>query len=382
MTESQMIPTPDTIRNDRLYIALELSNTTWKIAFGNGFKIRLKTIMARDLEEFNRELQRSKKHFGMAEDVPAFSCYEAGRDGFWIHRYLSRIGIGNMVVDSSSIEVNRRYRRAKTDRLDAGKLATMLIRYMNGESETWSVLHVPDVQDEDARRLHREIERLKKERTAHTNRIKSLLALHGVVMKTGIGKNFPQYIEKVILWNGEHLPLRVKEEVIREYDRCVFVKQQLETLEREQKEMLAAENRVSRKVLKLQNLKGIGPVSSWNLVHEFGWRVFKNVKEVGAAAGLAPTPYGSGAMQNEQGISKSGNRRVRSLMIETGWRWLVHQPGSRLSLWFMERYGGESKRIRRIGIVALARKLLIALWKYLEHGIIPEGATVKACYCS
>lgn len=382
MTESQMIPTPDTIRNDRLYIALELSNTTWKIAFGNGFKIRLKTITARDLEEFKQELERSKKHFGMTEDVPVFSCYEAGRDGFWIHRYLSGIGIGNMVVDSSSIEVNRRYRRAKTDRLDASKLATMLIRYLNGETKVWSVLHVPEEQDEDGRRLHREIERLKKERTAHTNRIKSLLALHGIVIETGIGKNFPQFIEKIVLWNGEHLPARVKAEMVREFDRFVFIKQQLETLERERKELLAGESKASGKVLKLQNLKGIGPVISWNLVHEFGWRVFKNVKEIGAAAGLAPTPYGSGELQNEQGISKSGNRRVRTLMVETGWRWLKHQPASKLSLWFMERYGGGSKRIRRIGIVALARKLLIALWKYLEQGIIPEGATVKACYCS
>lgn len=382
MTEFQTVPTPDTIRNNRLYIALELSNTTWKIAFGNGFKIRLKTIMARDLEAFSQELERSKKHFGMAEDVPVLSCYEAGRDGFWIHRYLSSIGIGNMVVDSSSIEVNRRYRRAKTDRLDASKLATMLIRYLNGETRVWSVLHIPEEQDEDGRRLHREIERLKKERTAHTNRIKSLLALHGIVMKTGIGKNFPQYVEKLILWNGENLPRMVKEEMIREYSRCVFVKQQLETLEREKKQILAEESKTSQKILRLRNLKGIGPIISWNLVHEFGWRVFKNVKEVGAAAGLAPTPYGSGELQNEQGISKSGNRRVRTLMVETGWRWLTHQPGSKLSGWFMERYGGGSKRIRRIGIVALARKLLIALWKYLEQGIIPEGATLKACYCS
>lgn len=382
MTEFQTVPTPDTIRNNRLYIALELSNTTWKIAFGNGFKIRLKTIMARDLEAFSQELERSKKHFGMAEDVPVLSCYEAGRDGFWIHRYLSSIGIGNMVVDSSSIEVNRRYRRAKTDRLDASKLVTMLIRYLNGETRVWSVLHIPEEQDEDGRRLHREIERLKKERTAHTNRIKSLLALHGIVMKTGIGKNFPQYVEKLILWNGENLPRMVKEEMIREYSRCVFVKQQLETLEREKKQILAEESKTSQKILRLRNLKGIGPIISWNLVHEFGWRVFKNVKEVGAAAGLAPTPYGSGELQNEQGISKSGNRRVRTLMVETGWRWLTHQPGSKLSGWFMERYGGGSKRIRRIGIVALARKLLIALWKYLEQGIIPEGATLKACYCS
>lgn len=383
MTEIQMTPVPDSIRNDRMYIALELSNAKWKIAFGNGFKIRLKTIMARDLEEFKQELKRSKKHFGMAEDVLVYSCYEAGRDGFWIHRYLCSIGIGNLVVDSSSIEVNRRYRRAKTDRLDASKLLTMLIRYMNGETKVWSVLHVPGEEDEDARRLHREIERLKKERTAHTNRIKSLLALHGIVMERGIGKLFPQYVERVVLWNGEPVPQRVKEEMIREYGRYDLIRQQLRTLELERKEILKGESKSAKKVWTMLNLKGIGPVSSWDLTHEFfGWRVFKTGKETGPAAGLAPTPYGSGDLQSEQGISKSGNRRVRRLMIELSWSWLRYQPGSKLSRWFAARYGQGSKRMRRIGIVALARKLLIALWKYLEQGVIPEGATMKACYCS
>ena len=236
MTEIQTIPRPDNIRNDRLYIALELSNTKWKIAFGNGFKIRLKNIAARDLKQFEQELQSSRKHFGMAEDIPIYCCYEAGRDGFWIHRYLCSIGIGNLVVDSSSIEVNRRYRRAKTDRLDAGKLLTMLIRYINGETKLWSVLHVPEKEDEDARQLHRETARLKKERTAHTNRIKSLLALHGILM--GIAKTFLEDIEKVVLWNGEPLASNIKEEMIREYRRYDLIQQQVQALEQETKEVL------------------------------------------------------------------------------------------------------------------------------------------------
>jgi transposase len=379
MTEIQMTPGPDNIKNDRMYIALELSNTKWKIAFGNGFKIRLKTVAARDREQFELELQRSRKHFRMAEDVPMYCCYEAGRDGFWIHRYLCNLGIGNLVVDSSSIEVNRRYRRAKTDRLDASKLVTMLIRYMNGETKVWSVLHVPEEEDEDARRLHREIQRLKKERTGHTNRIKSLLALHGISME--IRKTFAEDVDKVVMWNGKPLPSRVKEEMVRQYRRYELIQQQVQVLEQEKKEALKQESESSKKVLTLQNLKGIGPVSSWDLVHEFfGWRRFKNDKEVGAAAGLAPTPYDSGGSQTEQGISKSGNRRVRALMTEVGWYWLMHQPGSKLSRWFQERYGQGSKRMRRIGIVALARKLLIALWKYLEKGIIPEGAIIRAYY--
>jgi len=379
MTEIQMTPRPDTIKNNQLYIALELSNTKWKIAFGNGFKIRLKSIAARDREQFELEVQRSRKHFGMAEDVPVYCCYEAGRDGFWIHRYLCNLGIGNLVVDSSSIEVNRRYRRAKTDRLDAGKLVTMLIRYMNGETRVWSVVHVPEEDDEDARRLHREIQRLKKERTGHTNRIKSLLALHGISME--IRKSFAEDVGKIVMWDGKPLPSRVKEEMVRQYRRYELIQQQVQILEQEKKEALKQERESSKKVLVLQSLKGIGPVSSWDLVHEFfGWRRFKNMKEVGASAGLAPTPYGSGELQSEQGISKSGNRRVRALMIEVGWYWLWHQPQSKLSRWFMERYGQGGKRMRRIGIVALARKLLIALWKYLEQGVIPEGATVKAYY--
>jgi len=379
MTETQMTPRPDNIRNDRMYIALELSNTKWKIAFGNGFKIRLKTISARDREQFEVELQRSSKHFGMAEDVPVYCCYEAGRDGFWIHRYLCNLGIGNLVVDSSSIEVNRRHRRAKTDRLDASKLVTMLIRYMNGETKVWSVLHVPGQEDEDARRLHREIERLKKERTAHTNRIKSLLALHGILME--IRKTFLEDIEKVVMWNGESVPSGIKEEMVREYRRYDLIQQQAQALELEKKEAFKQEGESSKKVFTLQNLKGIGPVISWVLVYEFfGWRVFNNSKEVGAAAGLAPTPYDSGGSLREQGISKSGNRRVRALMIEAGWYWLRHQPGSKISKWFIERYGQGSRRMRRIGIVALARKLLIALWKYSEQGILPEGAKVKVYY--
>lgn len=379
MTAAQMVPMHDTIRNDRLYIALDFSNTKWKIAFGNGFKIRLKNVPAREIEQFKLELEKTRKHFGMADDIPIHCCYEAGRDGFWIHRYLCTLGIRNLVVDSSSIEVSRRYRRAKTDRLDAGKLLTMLIRYLNGETKLWSVLRVPGREDEDARRLHRETGRLKKERTAHTNRIHSLLALHGISMQ--IRKSFLKDIEKVVSWNGQSLPPRIKEEMIREYNRYDLIEQQLRALEQEKIKVLKGEGKSPEKVLKLQNLKGIGPVSSWDLVYEFfGWRVFKNVKEVGAAAGLAPTPYDSGDSQIEQGISKSGNRRVRALMVEVGWYWVIHQSKSKLSQWFMERYGGGGKRMRRIGIVALARKLLIALWKYLEQGIMPEGAVVKACY--
>jgi transposase len=360
-----------------MYIALELSNKTWKIFFSNGFKKRKKTIDAGKLYQLEHEIAKTRKHFGMSEDVKINSCYEAGRDGFWIHRFLESRGIHNIVVDSASIEVNRRSRRAKTDRIDADKLLNMLMRYIGGERKLWSVLHVPSSNEEDARRINREIKRLKKERTAHTNRIKSLLILHGI--RLVINRKFLINLEQVRLWNGEKLPRRVKAEIVRDYQRYELIKVQLLELELDKNALLKSENTQARKVVALKRLKGIGTISSWDLVYEFfGWRRFNNVKQVGGAAGLAPTPYASGSSDHEQGISKAGNRRVRSLMIELAWYWLRFQPQSKLSCWFQERFGSGGKRMRKIGIVALARKLLVSLWKYLDKGVLPEGAQMKA----
>lgn len=376
MTHAQMIHENNTTTNKRLYIAFELSNSKWKLAFGNGMKKRQKTITARDLMALEEEIAKARQKFKMTEDVPIYSCYEAGRDGFWIHRYLESSGIHNLVVDSSSIEVNRRYRRAKSDRLDADKLLNMLIRYLNGEQNLWSVLCVPDVEEEDARRLNREIERLKKEKGAHTTRLKSLLALHGIMLQ--VGKGFLERLEKATQWDGKRLPRRIKNEIQREYQRYELIQEQIKSLEMERKELRQSSETPGRKVQALESLKGVGSVSSLILVLEyFGWREFANVKQVGAGAGLAPTPYNSGSSEKEQGISKSGNPRVRRTMIELSWLWLRWQPQSSLSQWYMKRFGSGGKRMRRIGIVALARKLLIALWKYLETGLVPEGAILK-----
>lgn len=376
MSHAQMIVQDDNTKNSRLYIAFELSNSKWKLMFGNGIKKRRKTIDARDTETLMKEVATAKNHFKMVDDAEIYSCYEAGRDGFWIHRFLESQGINNVVVDSSSIEVNRRFRRVKTDRVDVSKLFTMLIRYVNGEQKLWSVLHVPTVEQEDIRRLNREIERLKKERTAHTNRIKSLLILHGIELK--IGANFIQTLDEAVQWNGAPLPDVLKREILREYRRYELIQYQLKELATEQESVLEGNSIPAGKVLALRHLKGIGPVSSWTLIFEFfGWRTFNNVKQVGASAGLTPTPHASGDLQREQGISKAGNRRVRSTMIELSWFWLRYQPQSALSRWFMRRFGGGGKRMRRIGIVALARKLLVALWKYLEKGLVPEGALLK-----
>lgn len=376
MTNVQMAQVMDNTQNSRLYIAMELSNKTWKILFSDGVKRRQRTITARDLLAFSEELNQAKHRFKMEKDVLMLSCYEAGRDGFWIHRYLESIGIKNIVVDSSSIEVNRKYRRVKTDRIDVVKLLNKLISYHNKEDGVWSVLRIPSVTQEDARRIDREAQRLKKERTSHTNRIKSLLILHGIQMK--IKRNFLNVLEQVRLWDGSKLPKRLKNEVLREYERYQVAQEQLKALAHEKRQILELGEKAAKQVCTLRSLKGIGSVSAWGLVYEFfGWRKFKNVKQVGAASGLAPSPYDSGDSKKEQGISKAGNRRVRRTMVEVSWFWLRYQPQSALSRWFMKRFGSGGKRMRRIGIVALARKLLIAFWKYLETGLVPEGAMLK-----
>ena len=322
------------------------------------------------------EIIKAVHQLKLDEKVAIYSCYEAGRDGFWLHRFLQSKGINNIVVDSSSIEVSRRFRRVKTDRVDVGKLMDMLIRYQNGEQKLWSVLHVPSVKQEDDRRVHREIERLKKERTSHSNRIRSLLVLHGIDIK--VGRNFLHALVHVKQWDGKGLSAHQVAEIRREHERYELINKQLKQLSDQKAKQLEEQNEQAKQIKQLMMLKGIGPISSWNLVYEFfGWRRFKNVKQVGAASGLVPTPYASGDSSIEQGISKAGNRRVRTLMIELSWYWLRYQPDSYLSRWFQQRFGPNGKRMRRVGIVALARKLLVALWKFLEKGLVPEGAIVK-----
>lgn len=376
MKNAQMIPSSNNTKCVPLYIAFELSNNKWKLMFSDGFKRRQKTIKAGDLAEFEQEVAKAKDRFGLGRDVTIYSCYEAGRDGFWIHRYLDKLGVCNFVVDSSSIEINRRYRRAKTDRIDVVKLMDMLIRYTNGEQKLWSVVHVPTVEQEDQRRIQREIDRLKKERTAHSNRIRSLLVLHGIKVK--VTSDFIRRLDQVRQFDGNQLGCCVKNEIKREYERHRLIGEQLKQLAQEKEQLLQQGAPAAKDVQKLRLLKGIGEVGSWTLVYEFlAWRDFKNVKQVGAAAGLAPTPYDSGNSKKEQGISKAGNGRVRKLMTQLSWQWLRYQPQSQLAQWYGQRVGGGASRMRRVGIIAVARKLLVALWKYLQTGLVPEGALIK-----
>lgn len=295
----------------------------------------------------------------------------------WLHRYLEAQGVGNLVVDSASIEVNRRFRRAKTDRMDVGKLLNMLIRYDQGEQRVWSVVHVPSVEEEDQRHLHRELMALKRERTHHINRIKGLLASQGVVLP--YRADFLSQLEAVRLWDGSRLPAALQARVVREHKRYQQVKEQIQQLEAKRREYIRdAEGPVMEQVRQLLRLKGIGVNSAWLYVMEFfSWRKFQNRREVGALAGLTPTPYQSGENARERGISKAGNRFIRAIAIEIAWAWLRNQPDSQLSCWYKKRFAKGSSRVRRIGIVALARKLLVALWQYLEYGAIPEGAQMK-----
>jgi transposase len=363
-----------------LYLALELGRNSWKLAFtiGAAQKPRLRSLAAGSYEGLILEIKKAKERFGLPPDAAVISCYEAGRDGFWLHRFLSHEGIRNRVVDSASIEVNRRKRRAKSDRLDATKLVSMLIRSHQGEEHVWAVVRIPTVDDEDRRQLHRDLIRLKAERTEHDNRIKGLLAGLGLMVTVNAG--FAERLEQLRQWDGSEVPSGLRQRLTREFERRQLVARQIRALESERKKHTDdPDDPQMEQVRQLLRLRGIGPNTAWLLVREFfGWRQIKNRRELASLAGLTPSPYDSGESRREQGISKAGNRRVRWMMIELAWLWLRYQPESELSRWFRERFGQGNSRVRKTGIVAVARKLLVALWKYLETGEAPAGAEVSA----
>jgi transposase len=359
-----------------LYIAFELSAGQWKLASttARGQRARVVSVPARNTEAILKEIARAKARFGLSETAAVFSCYEAGRDGFWLDRFLRSHSVNNLIVDSSSIEVNRRARRAKADSLDAVSLVGLLVRYGEGETNVWSTVSVPDPADEDQRHLHRELDQLRRERTDHTNRVGGLLAAIGIKVN---GKCIvPEVLDTLRQWNGEPVPEGLKRRLLHELERMDLLARQIKALEIEQAEQIRDDQTLHvEKVRKLMGIKGVGPTSATILVYEFfGWRQFANRREVGALAGLTPTPYQSGESNHEQGISKAGNVRVRWIMTELAWSWLCFQPKSPLSQWYHRRFGSGTSRMRRTGIMALARKLLIALWRYVEQGEMPEGA--------
>lgn len=360
-----------------LLIALELSNSKWKIGFTNGQKTRICNVAAGDLEGFQEQVEKARKKLAVPEDTPAYSIYEAGRDGFWIHRWLTELGIHNRVVDSASIQVNRRKRHLKTDLVDVKALLRLLRHLLDGDREVCSVVRVPNEAVEDERRGEREISRLKKEIVQHMNRIRSLLILYNIRFK--LWSKLEQDLDSMRDWKGRPLPPHVLAEIRRELKRMAFAQEQVKELEKERLERIRRpRTHIEKTASRLVQLCGIGPVSAMVLAQEFfGWRQFKNVREVGACAGLTGTAYRSGEIDIEQGISKAGNRRVRALMIELAWSWVRYQGTAALSRWFSQRWGVGGKRSRRVGIVALARKLLVALWKFLQWGEVPEGARIR-----
>jgi transposase len=361
----------------RMHLAFELGWGQWKLAFttGHGQAPRLRTIAARDLSSVLGEIAKAKKRFGLPDAAAVVSCYEAGRDGFWLHRWLLSQGIANVIVDSASIEVNRRKRRAKSDHLDAAKLVSMLLRYHSGESRVWSVVKVPDEADEDRRQLHRELIAVQDERTEHVNRIKAFLAGQGIALAS-VTAEFPEELPKLKCWDGAELGADLQKRLLREFARWQLADRHVKDLELDRKRRIRADQTPHvERVRGLLQLSGIGLSGSWLLVYElFGWRKFANRRQVGAIVGLTPTPHQSGESSREQGISKAGNRALRRMMVELAWTWLRWQPQSELSRWYDLRFAHHGKRARKVGIVAVARKLLIALWKYVEHGEIPEGA--------
>jgi transposase len=363
-----------------LFLAFELSHKKWKLGFSDGRTptIRQVTIASRDLQGLREETVKAKRRFGLEETAEVRSCYEAGREGFWLHRALEGMGIQNQVVDASSIEVNRRSRRAKTDRMDVEKLVRQLIRYWRGEHGVWSVVRVPNREAEDSRQQHRGLEVLKEERKQHRVRIQSLLFTQGIDVK--VGAKFAATLDRLRCWNGEPVPAQMTERIEAEFHRLQLVEVQIREVKTKQAQQMRAaqQDAAMEKVRRLQQLMGIGLGSSWIFVMElFGWRRFQNRRELAAAVGLTPTPYQSGDSAREQGISRSGNRRIRKLLIEIAWAWLRFQPHSKLSQWYNERFAKGGKRLRRIGIVALARKLVIDLWRYLETETVPQGATLR-----
>ena len=365
-----------------LYMALDLGWTDWTVGFtvGLGQAPRQVSVRARDLAGLLAQIAQAKRRFGVAADVPVHCVYEAGRDGFWLHRCLRAHGIQNVVVDAASIEVNRRYRRSKTDKLDVQKLLSMLIRFILGETRLWKVVRVPSIEDEVLRQPHRELLALKEERTQHSNRMKGLLA--GLGLETGIDHTFPERLPTLRQWDGHPVPALLQARLLREFARWSLVQRQIQDLENAEARMVRNDQQQHvAQVRALMSVRGIGAQSAWLLVHEvFGWREIRNRRELAALAGLTPTPYHSGQSQREQGISKAGSKRLRWLMVELAWGWVHWQPESDLSRWYQARFGQGSARLRKLGIVALARKLLVALWRLVAHGEVPPGAVLADWY--
>lgn len=362
-----------------LYLAFELGSAKWVLAFTTSpaQRPRHRQVAAGDLPGLLREVLTAKVRFGVALDAPVRSCYEAGRDGFWLHRWLVAHDIDNVVVDSSSIEVNRRARRAKTDRLDASKLLHLLMRWAHGERTVWSVVHVPTPEAEAARQLTREIQTVREDRTRSRNRIQALLATQGI--RRALTRGFAAQLATLQTGDGRPLAVAWQERLAREWAQLETIEVRLATLRAARRtQVTEGDTRVAEVARQMIRLRGVAETSAALYSAElFGTRTFRNGRQLGALTGLVPVPYRSDQRVQDQGISKAGRAELRRVSIQVAWCWLRWQPDSALAQWFTRRFATAGGRSRRIGIVAVARKLVIALWRFVEHGVIPEGATLK-----
>jgi len=381
--QASTIGTPTAGHCDTIFVAIELSQKTWLVTLHSPDRERMSRhkIDGGDHGELLALIERIRAR--VAEklgSVPrVVSCYEAGYDGFWLHRRLEAAGITNFVFDAASIAVEQRARRAKTDRIDGELLLRTLMAHLRGEPRVVRIVRVPSVEQEDARRASRERDRLVKEQTAHTNRIKALLRLLGMAVGNPRRRDWLAWLARQRDWQGQPLPPYLLAEAKREHARLMLVREQLAALEQTQAaEASPVPAPMTERRDHLQRLKALGPAFTATLVSEVFYKDFRNRREVASYCGLTPSPWKSGGIDREQGISKAGNPRARQKAIELAWLWLRHQPDSALSRWFLTRTVNAGKRARRIAIVALARKLIVALWRYLTSGLIPEQATMKA----
>ena len=375
--------TPAVSEYATVHMAWELSKADWKLGvILPGVKtMSCYAIKGGDLAVAAARLATIRAKAGKAGlPVRILSCYEAGFEGHWLHRWLEGQGVASHEIDPSSIEVNRRARRAKTDRIDLERLMRAFLAHLRGEPKACSLVHVPRPAEEDDKRPSRERERLLKERTAHTNRIKALLHGQGVRDAKPLTRDFLTRLKDIRTGDGRPLPPRLAAEIAREHERLVLADKQIAAIEAKSKAECckAAPGSTQAKIVQLTRLKAVGVTGAQVLVNEVFYRRFANRRQVGACFGMTGTPYSSGEEERDQGISKAGNPKARVMMIELAWTWLRYQPESALSRWFRERVGNLKGRPRRIAIVAMARKLLVALWRYLQTGVVPTGAELKA----
>jgi transposase len=386
MTALSTVPPAAEQQFATVQVSLELSHRKWLASVSRSSKRKVSRykITGGDLPGLKSLLHRTVASERERTDlsVRLSICFEAGRDGHWLYRALKAEGYEVFVVDPASVAVNRRARRAKSDGLDVDMLDRVLKALVRGETGICSVIRVPPPEVEDIRRIVRERERLIRERVSHVNRINELLIQHNIRNFMALRRDRLEQLEGLRCWNGAPLPAHLKAELVRECRRLALLLEMITEVEAERAELIAAgeldEAPAVQKIMhSLVKLKGIGPAFASVLACEVYYREFRNRGGVGHYTGLAPSPYDSGTVHREQGICKAGNARARASLVEAAWLWTRYQPGSALAQAFFTRVGRQKGRVKRIAVVALARKLAIALWRYVTTGLVPDGAELK-----